>query len=61
MDMVMRETTALALKILILELGFANELVAQAIGAVLVPGGSAQCCRVFWPSHIKLRERVNRA
>lgn len=59
MDMVMRQATALALEIL--ELGICSKLVAQVGGAVLVPGGSAQSCRVFWPSHIKLKERVNRA
>lgn len=61
MDMVTRQATALALEILILELGVGGQLVAQVGGAVLVPGGSAQCCRVLRPSHIKLKERVNRA
>lgn len=61
MDTAMGQATALALEILILEFGVDNQGVAQLGGAFLVPGGSAQCCRVFWPSHIVLKERVNRA
>ena len=64
-DMVMGQTAALALGIVVLELGVLQLItlvaeVAHIGGAIVVPGASSKCC-VVRPSHFNLKERASRA
>jgi hypothetical protein len=63
--MVMRQTAAPALDIVVfelrvLQLGALVTLVAQFGGTVVVPSASSKCC-VVRPSHFNDKERANRA